>query len=506
MVKNTSTKSTRLLVLMCALAATANSATTQRPAGSRHRLIVLADMGNEPDEEQQNIHLLVCSNRIDLEGLIAVTGKYLRKDPRPDLYLKLIDGYEKVLPNLRLHAQGWQSPAYLRGITRAGQNGYGIADVGEGKSSPGSKLMIAAVTKDDPRPIWVVVNAGSNTLAQALWDYRANHSRAEVDAFVAKLRVFENGSQDNAGAWICHHFPNIFWIRSNYQTYAFGGPGSRASSSHGELGPHTWQPYPETNEGQHQRLKEHVMKGHGALGDIYPERRFRDGRVGFVEGGGTVPWLGLLNGLFDIDHPSWGIWSGRFTAKRIADVWSRHPDIMPDETKVAPFYAYREVSDAWTNPETGIAHDNDYVPVWRWRRAMFNDLICRMDWCVKPFQSANHHPVAAVNGDKSGSIFRISAQSGEVIHLDASASTDPDGDALTYSWWVYEEAGTYPGRVSILNSAQAKAGVRIPTGAVGRQIHVILEVKDSNAVALHDYRRIVIDVSESVIEPAEIQN
>ena len=49
---------------------------------------MLADMGNEPDEEQQNIHLLVCSNEIDIEGLIAVTGKYLRKDPRPDLYFK----------------------------------------------------------------------------------------------------------------------------------------------------------------------------------------------------------------------------------------------------------------------------------------------------------------------------------------------------------------------------------------------------------------------------------
>jgi len=40
-----------------------------------------------------------------------------------------------------------------------------------------------------------VVNAGSNTLAQALIDYQASHAAAEVHAFVAKLRVFENGSQ-----------------------------------------------------------------------------------------------------------------------------------------------------------------------------------------------------------------------------------------------------------------------------------------------------------------------
>src|ERR1035438_605965 len=109
-----------------------------QPDFSRHRLIMLADMGNEPDEEQQNIHLLVCSNEIDIEGLIAVTGKYLRKDPRPDLYFKLIDAYEKVVPNLRLHANGWPSPEYLRSVTMAGQGGYGMDDVGnrsdEGRS------------------------------------------------------------------------------------------------------------------------------------------------------------------------------------------------------------------------------------------------------------------------------------------------------------------------------------------------------------------------------------
>jgi hypothetical protein len=31
----------------------------------------------EPDEIQQNIHMLMCSNEFEPEGLIAVTGKYL---------------------------------------------------------------------------------------------------------------------------------------------------------------------------------------------------------------------------------------------------------------------------------------------------------------------------------------------------------------------------------------------------------------------------------------------
>ena len=38
----------------------------------KHRLIILADMGNEPDEEQQMAHMLMGSNEFDLEGLMAV--------------------------------------------------------------------------------------------------------------------------------------------------------------------------------------------------------------------------------------------------------------------------------------------------------------------------------------------------------------------------------------------------------------------------------------------------
>jgi len=472
-------------------------------ASIKPRLIILADMGNEPDEMQQMIHMIACSNEFEIEGLIAVTGKYLRPGSRlgeynwvthPELYIEIIDAYAKVYKNLQIHAKGWPEPDALKKRVAAGQTEYGIADVKEGNSSAGSELIIQAVTKDDDRPVWIVVNAGANTLAQALVDYRATHTPEELEQFVAKLRVFENGSQDNAGAWICSQFPAIHWIRSNYQTYAYGGP------SRNKLGPHYWKPYANSTQGQLDWQKEHIMVGHGALGALYPPRRFHawgEGVVNFMEGGGTIPWMGLVNkGLFDIDQPSWGGWSGRFSAEKKMNFWSRHNDIKKDEEKVAPFYTYSEVSDTWTDPESNITYSDNYVPVWRWRQAMYNDFQCRMDWCAQPYDKANHHPVAAFGKDLTDSIIRKTAAPGETIQLDASASKDPDNDELSFHWWHYQEAGTYAGLVYIPSSEEAKTQLTIPTGAGGRQIHIILEIKDNNPiVSLFDYRRVVIDVT-----------
>jgi hypothetical protein len=120
-----------------------------------------------------------------------------------------------------------------------------------------------------------------------------------------------------------------------------------------------------------------------------------------------------------------------------------------------------------------------------------------MDWCLNPYDQANHHPVAGFRGDKSDSIVRLEAKPGDTIDLHASATTDPDGDAVDIRWYAYPEAGTYTGKIAILDGQQARASVVIPQDAAGAQIHVILEVKDLNPIAsLFDYRRIVIDVSK----------
>ena len=154
--------------------------------------------------------------------------------------------------------------------------------------------------------------------------------------------------------------------------------------------------------------------------------------------------------------------------------------------------------DRWVDPETGDIHEDEYAAIWHWRQALWNDFRARMDWCVKAYDEANHHPVAALGEDASEAIVFVSAKAGETLAFDAGASTDPDGDALDFNWWIYPEAGERPygKRIPIEKSDHPEISFTIPSDAQGKQLHLILEVWDqSPIVPLADYRRVVIDVN-----------
>jgi hypothetical protein len=76
--------------------------------------------------------------------------------------------------------------------------------------------------------------------------------------------------------------------------------------------------------------------------------------------------------------------------------------------------------------------------------------------------------------------------------------TDPDDDALTYRWWQYREAGTYPGSVSFSSTGSARSSLRVPADAArGQTIHAILGVTDDGSPALTSYQRVTVTVTRA---------
>src|SRR6185312_8511928 len=176
------------------------------------RLIVISDIGNEPDDQMSLTRLLLYSNELDIEALVAATSTWQKNATHPETMRTLIRAYAMVRSNLLLHAPGWPTAEELDSRVYNGQPGYGMAATGVNKTSEGAYAIIKAVDRNDKRPVWITIWGGANTLAQALQNVRATRSREDLDKFVAKLRISSISDQDDAGPWIRKEFPNLFYV------------------------------------------------------------------------------------------------------------------------------------------------------------------------------------------------------------------------------------------------------------------------------------------------------
>lgn len=198
-------------------------------AQEKPRVFVLTDIENEPDDAMSMVRFLVYANNYDIEGLAATTSIHQKTEVATWRINEIVDAYGKVRDNLELHETGFPTLANLHSKVTEGLPEYGVSAVGEGKDSPASKLLIAAVDKDDTRPLWVTIWGGPNVLAQALWSVRETRSKKELERFVNKLRVHTISDQDDSGPWIRKEFPNLFYIVS--PGFSSGGAYHKATWS-----------------------------------------------------------------------------------------------------------------------------------------------------------------------------------------------------------------------------------------------------------------------------------
>ncbi|MGN6818187.1 MAG: nucleoside hydrolase-like domain-containing protein [Sphingomonas sp.] len=453
-----------------------SAAAKPAPAPAKRRFFVLTDIGGDPDDKMSMVRLMTYANQFDIEGLVATHNN---AGVFPDLIANIVAAYGKVRDNLELHERGFPTADELqRRIARA-PAAAGMEGVGRGMDSSGSDLLIRAVDRADPRPLWVTVWGGPSVLAQALWKVRATRSKAELARFVTKLRIYAISDQDDSGPWIRREFPGLFYIVSPGATFHHSTwIGISGDRFHGRFGGADFSLV--TNDWLDRNIR-----NKGPLAAEYPNWKYQ------MEGD-TPSFLFLIdNGLNDPDHPDWGSWGGRyeFYTPRTRK-WFFAPETRP---------IWTDASDEVLGGD-GEWHDDQYATIWRWRAAFQNDFAARMDWTIKPYAGANHPPLPRL-----ASSARVIARPGDRVDLSAIGSSDPDGDTVSYHWFVYEEAGTRSmsssssgEKLAINDADRPKAWLNVKTDRVvppgTGTIHVILAVTDSGSPPLTRYRRVIIDV------------
>lgn len=427
----------------------------------RLRVIVETDIGGDADDQASLVRFLLYCNEWDVEGIIADrpankfhsdpvrNHKGIKANDGYELLLGYLDAYALVYDSLRRHAENYPEPASLRRLAVPGWN----------DSDSGVNLLIAAADRDDARPIWYG-NWGSNSgsisnLRRAFDKVKQERSAAEYEAFVRKFRICtldgpghtRQGHEDQIPLHIETGYPDI---------------GGRWY--------HRFRPLTERAGGFDVRRD--VQKNHGPLGALYTTPKEGDSW--------TFVYL-IPTGLSDPSEPTWGGWAGRY-GPRGGDSLNKAG---PNGT---PFF--------WANQQDAVnGKTNRDNTASRWAEHMQNDFRARLDWCVaKDFTDANHAPIIHCQNDDTAAVLRVAAAVGSKLTLDASGTIDPDGDELSYRWFVYAEPGTYRGEAMLQDSTKSKATIEVPINARGKSLHIVLQVTDSGIPPLTRYRRIVIEL------------
>jgi hypothetical protein len=427
---------------------------SQATAEDRPRIIIETDAGGDPDDEQSLVRFLLYANEWDVEGIIANRPRARdgeNKNPERTglgIVRRLVEAYETCYPKLVLHDRRYPPPKQLLERTVAG-----YADSGEGV-----RLIVEAVDRDDPRPVWFCnwgTDDGSSPscLRRALDQVLAERGPEGYAKFKSRLRLASADKFADHTTKVEPPFP--LWVdtfRPEIDRRRWYHRFSALTATAGGFD-----------------IERDCRTGHGPLGALYPTNTTHKQKEG---DSGTFIYL-IPNGLNAPEHPGWGGWAGRYGPM--------------DGFESRPYFWANQI-DTWQGT---TSRDNTLA---RWAEHLQNDFRARLDWCIADFEEANHPPQVQLAGARERKV-----RPGETISLDASSATDPDGDKLSFAWFLYPEAGTYRGSLpEIDGSSAAKTSFTLPSEiAAGETLHVVLVATDKGSPPLTRYGRVVLEVASS---------
>lgn len=384
----------------------------------KHRVFVLSDISNEPDDQMSLVRFLTYANEIDIRGFSLTTSVWKNDSLDAATVVQVINAYGNVIPNLNANVPSsavYPSAQSLLDKVHEGHPVYGLAALDLPLSDAASAL-IAEVDEGSPsNPTWVTMWGGANILAEALHNVSCTRAQSDVDDFVSKIRVYSISDQDNAGAWVRLHYPKLMFIVSltgfsEYLSAAWNGIS-------GEEYRHFDQGGPDTSLVTNEWLQKNIRVGE--LGAHYPN-------FTFIMEGDTPSFFPMIrNGLQDPEHIEWGSWGGR--------------SLPLDQSRVSS-NTYADADDVVLG-ESGHLYVSKFATIWRWRAAYQWDFAARMKWTLSDdFAQSNHAPVAVVNDTCGPDFLHVLWKYPEPIILDSRSSWDPDDDDLSYDWWHYRES------------------------------------------------------------------
>jgi hypothetical protein len=419
----------------------------------RLRVIIETDAGGDPDDEQSLVRWILYTNEWDVEAIIANRAAARdgenRNRERTGLGIvqQMVRAYGECYPRLVEHDPRYPKPDLLLSRTVAGYDDRNDA----------VERLISILDSPDPRPIWYADwgtdrGAATNNLRRALDRVLKERGQPGYAELKKKLRVFG--------------YPELFGDHANKLAPPFA------------LLVNTFQPPLDGKRWYHRfsgitakaggfDLQRDVMSDHGPIGALYPTNTTHGQKEG-----DTMTFLSWIStGMSDPAKPEWGSWAGRYGFNPESGNW--------------PFY-WANQADAWE----GSTHRDNTLK--RWAVALQNDFRARMDWCVKPRAEANHPPQPCLKDHPENDIFHLKPRAGSRIDLDASPSTDPDGQMITFEWTIYPEPGTYRGDIQLTSPSGPATSIDLPPDSANKTIHIILAATDNGEPALTRYRRIIL--------------